>query len=155
MAAATASLPASRLSGRVGKPGGKSVCAGPTDGVITAGSPQLGDFLQLQLELRLFRLGIRQAIQLDGAVPVFDQGGAGLDPVTAVEVVHFANLADLGMVDMPAYHPVQPALHAFVGDGLFKVADKADRGLDLVLEVSRQRPVAITVASPPMVQPAI
>ena len=59
------------------------------------------------------------------------------------------------MVDVPADHPVEPALVALVGDGFLEVADEVHRGLDLVLEVRRQRPVAVAPAPPPVVQPTV
>ncbi len=59
------------------------------------------------------------------------------------------------MVYVPADHPVQPALHAFVGDGFLEIADEVHCTLDLVLEVRRQRPVAIAVFGAPVVEPAV
>ena len=59
------------------------------------------------------------------------------------------------MVDMTADHAIEAALDALVGDGLLEVADKVHRTLDLVLEVGRQRPVAVAVAAAPVVEPAV
>ncbi|MNI63792.1 hypothetical protein D3C73_1191940 [compost metagenome] len=86
---------------------------------------------------------------------MLDQRCAGLHPVAAVEVIHLANLANLGVVNVPAHHPVQLTLDALVGNGFFEVADEAHRRLDLVLEVRRQRPVTIAITSAPVVEPAV
>ncbi|MNH11293.1 hypothetical protein D3C79_708020 [compost metagenome] len=42
-----------------------------------------------------------------------------------------------------------------MGNRLFEITDEADCGLDLVLEVRRQRPVAIAITGAPMVEPAV
>ncbi|MNJ79734.1 hypothetical protein D3C77_778510 [compost metagenome] len=59
------------------------------------------------------------------------------------------------MVDMAADHAIQATLHALVGDGFLEVADEVHRRLHLVLEVRRQRPVAVAPALPPVVEPAV
>ncbi|RMR96104.1 hypothetical protein ALP75_201735 [Pseudomonas syringae pv. actinidiae] len=59
------------------------------------------------------------------------------------------------MVNVPADDAVQPALDAFVGDGFLEIADKVHCTFDLMLQVRRQRPVAIAVFGAPVVQPAV
>jgi hypothetical protein len=40
---------------------------------------------------------------------IFDKGAAAFNPVSVVEVEDIADLADFGMVDMAAHHPVDAA----------------------------------------------
>src|SRR5690606_23102545 len=74
----------------------------------------------------------------DGTVPVLDQYGAGFHPVAAVWIANAVHVANLGVVDMPANHPLEAALAAFVGEGLLEFTDEIHRLLHPVLEITRQ-----------------
>ena len=72
---------------------------------------------------------------------IFDKGAAAFNPVSVVEVKDAADLADLGMMDMAAHHPVHAALSASRRHGFLEAGDIFDRVLDLVLQPGRQRPI--------------
>jgi len=77
----------------------------------------------------------------EATVVVLHQGGQRLHPIAVVTVQHTLDLADLGMVDVPAHHPVGTALSCLSRHCHLKVADIADSALDFELEVARQTPV--------------
>ena len=70
---------------------------------------------------------------------MLDQRGEALDPVAVVGVEDAVDLAQLGMVDVPADDAVHTALARLARQRLFEVADIADRPLYLVLQEARQR----------------
>ena len=72
---------------------------------------------------------------------IFDKGAAAFNPVSVVEVKDAADLADFGMVDMAAHHPVHAAHFGFARHDLLEAGDVFDRVLDLVLQPGRQRPI--------------
>src|SRR5690606_33914731 len=74
----------------------------------------------------------------DGTVPVLDQCGAGFHPVAAIVITDAVHFADFGVVDMPANHPLEVALAAFVGEGLLEFTDEIHRFLHPVLEITGQ-----------------
>ncbi|NJZ82794.1 hypothetical protein GO280_01406 [Ralstonia solanacearum] len=71
----------------------------------------------------------------------FDQRREALDPVAVVAVELAVDLADLGLVDVPADHAVAAAPARLVGHHALERVDVVDRVLHLVLQVLRQRPV--------------
>ncbi|MNJ05480.1 hypothetical protein D3C73_1668250 [compost metagenome] len=50
---------------------------------------------------------------------------------------------------------MKAATGALMGNGILEIADEVHRAFDLVLEVGRKRPITITVAGPPVVEPAV
>ena len=63
--------------------------------------------------------------------------------------------ADLGLVDVAADDAVAIAPPRFVGHHFLERGDEADRVLDLVLDVLRQRPVGVAHARAQAVEPAV
>src|SRR5579883_1312869 len=95
----------------------------------------------------LARVLVGPAQDAQAAVEILDQRGAALDPVAVVAVEDAVDGADLGMVDMAAHHAVDAAAARFARHRALIVADELHGVLDLVFEVSRQRPVG--QAEPP------
>ena len=75
---------------------------------------------------------------------VLDQRGEAFDPVAVVAVQHPVDLADLGVVDVPAHDAVEAAFARLGGQRGLEVAHVADRTLDLELQEARQAPVRQT-----------
>jgi hypothetical protein len=66
-------------------------------------------------------------------VEVLDDGGAGIDPVAAVDVSEAVDLLDRGPVDVAADDAIEPAL-AGVADGrILEIEDEVERVLTLRL----------------------
>src|SRR5471032_3371065 len=72
---------------------------------------------------------------------IFDKGAAAFNPVSVVVIKDIADLADLGMVDMAAHHPVDAAQLGLMRHDLLEAGDIFHRVLDLVLQPGRQRPI--------------
>src|SRR5262245_23028795 len=72
---------------------------------------------------------------------MLDHGGAAFDPVTAIDVDEARLLADHGVVDVAADHPVETAAMRLRRQRLLELADEVDGVLDLQLGPLRQRPV--------------
>lgn len=85
--------------------------------------------------------------QFEGSVPVLDQGGAGLHPVAAVEVFEAVDASHLGAVDVAADDPIDAGGRGEPDHAFLELGHVSDRGLGLVLEVGRDRPVAEAEAS--------
>jgi hypothetical protein len=65
--------------------------------------------------------------QFEPAVEVLDDGGAGIDPVAAVDVGEATDVADRRPVDMAADHAVQPALAGVMDGRLLEIENEIER----------------------------
>ncbi len=83
------------------------------------------------------------------------QSGATFHPVPIVDVQHAANVPQLGMMDMPAHHPVQAAPARLAGQRGLETVDRLDRLFHLAFQPGGERPVRVTEAAPARVEPAI
>ncbi len=93
---------------------------------------------------------------LHAAVGVLDDGGAGIDPVAAVDVGHAVVLPDRGAVDVAADHSVHAAIAHGADHRILEVEDEADRALHLAFGVAGERPVTgYAEAAPQPGQPCI
>ena len=79
--------------------------------------------------------------ELHAAIQMLDDGGTAIHPVTTIEVVHATDFLDHGPVNMAANGTVQALLTCMVHDGIFKVEDQTDGGLDFALGIAGQGPV--------------
>ena len=73
---------------------------------------------------------------------VLDHDGAAFDPVAAIDVVHAADVAAGGMVDVAADDAVAAVAARLRRERLLEIADVVDGLLELELGPARQRPVA-------------
>jgi len=73
---------------------------------------------------------------------VLDDGGAGIDPVAAVEVGDAVDLALRRGVDVAADHAVGAAVAGVARERLLELEDEGERALHLALGEARQGPVA-------------
>ncbi len=89
------------------------------------------------------------------AVEILDQGGAAFHPVAVVAVEDAVDVADLGLVDVPAHHAIGAAAPGLRRHRVLELAHIADRVLDLVLEEGGERPVRIAEPQPRLVEPVI
>ena len=79
--------------------------------------------------------------QLEPTVQVFHQGRAAFHPITVVAIQNALDVTYLCVVDMAAHHPLVTLATCLLGHRSFEVTDEVDRLFDLVLEISRERPV--------------
>lgn len=93
--------------------------------------------------------------ELEGAVHLFYESAAGLDPVAIVEVDNAAHLAHRRMVDVAADDPIKAFFDCLTSDGVFKVGDKFDCLFDALFEKSGQRPVRQADLAAHVVEPAV
>ena len=92
---------------------------------------------------------------LPGAIGVFHQRGAALDPVTVVHVAYAIDVADLRGVDVSADHAIIAFFPAVGGQGAFKLKNKIHSALDSILEISAEAPVAKPQSVPDPVVAAV
>ena len=97
--------------------------------------------------MQLDRFVLRPIPDREPSVPVFDEGGTTLHPVAVVAVEHPIDMPDLSAMDMTADHAIDAATTYFVGDRLLETRDVVHGVLDLVLEITRERPVLVTEES--------
>jgi hypothetical protein len=91
--------------------------------------------------------------QLAGVV--LDERGQALDPVAVVAVENAVDVADFGLVDVPAHDAVAAAAARFVGHHALELRDEVHRVLDLMLQVLRQRPVVEAELRAHAIEPAV
>src|SRR5579859_458239 len=72
---------------------------------------------------------------LHAAVKMLDQRGAALHPIAVVVIGDRSELADLGGVNMAAYHSIHAPLDSGVGDHFLIFGDELDGVLHALLEV--------------------
>ena len=72
---------------------------------------------------------------------IFGERGAAFDPVPVVAIDHARDVLDLGMVDVPADHPVEATRTGFACKCVLEIADEAGGVLHLQLQIGRERPV--------------
>src|SRR5262245_30633747 len=72
---------------------------------------------------------------------MLDDCRAAFHPVATIDVAQAAVVADHGMMDVAAYHAVDPAPSGLEGEGALVGADEIDRILDLELGPLRERPI--------------
>ena len=75
-------------------------------------------------------------------VKMFDQGGAALHPVAAVEILHIADGLDFGAVDVAANHAIGLMVARHRRQRLFVLSDVFDSGLGFEFQKRRDRPIA-------------
>src|ERR1700675_2764263 len=92
-------------------------------------------------------------LELTGAG--FDKRGAAVDPVAVIAVEHAADVGHLGPMDMAADDAVQAAPTRGVRGSRLEAVHVAHRIADATLEVSGQRPVAVTKTMPQRVECAV
>ena len=90
--------------------------------------------------------------QLDLAVKIFHQRGAAFHPVTAVQIIHLADLFYLRPVDMAANDTVGLLVARHLRQGLFVLGHEFHRRLRLEFQERRQRPVTETHDPPQPVE---
>ncbi len=73
---------------------------------------------------------------------VFDDGGAAIHPVAAIDIDHAIDRADCGAVDVAADHAVQPALAHGANQRILEVEDERNGSLDAVLGITGKGPIA-------------
>src|SRR5205823_4052611 len=78
---------------------------------------------------------------LHSAVSVLDERGAALHPVAVVIVSYIPNLPDFRRMDVAADNALRAALVGRMRDHFLEARDELDRVLDLLLEVSSERPI--------------
>lgn len=78
--------------------------------------------------------------QFHAAVEVFDEGGAGFNPVAAVEIGEVVDFANFGFVDVAADDAIGPVAAGLAHHGLFVVDDKADDVFHAAFDVGREGP---------------
>ena len=83
---------------------------------------------------------------------MLDQGRAAFHPIAVVAIQHTVDVADFRMMDMAAHHAVEATTASFMRHRHLEVRNEIDRFLDLVFEVSRQRPVLQPPARTPAVE---
>src|SRR5690606_36803181 len=89
------------------------------------------------------------------AIGMLDQCGETLHPVAIICVEGAVDGAQLGVMDMAAYHAVEAPGTRLATDCRLEVADVADRPLDLQLQVPGERPVSQAQPRADRVQPMI
>ncbi len=89
---------------------------------------------------------------LQPSVEMLDERGAAFHPIAIVAVQHPADIANLGVVNMPADDAVKIAAARFVRQHLDELADVLHRVLDLQLQKGRQRPILIAEQAPAFVE---
>jgi hypothetical protein len=67
---------------------------------------------------------VRPSDEFPRAVVMLDDGSAGLDPISGVQVEMASGVADHGVVDMPADHPVDTVPCRLGSDDLLEAADE-------------------------------
>src|SRR5262245_66123492 len=85
----------------------------------------------------------------------FYERRARLDPVAAIHVMHSIEIANLGMMDVSAYHPIETLLAAVMRDGAFEVTHVAHRTFHALFCPRRERPVPATGTRAQLVVDAI
>ena len=81
---------------------------------------------------------------LDGAIPAFNQGRTGFDPVATVIISDVAELVNRRAVNVPAEHRVHSISLGVMDDSLLKFSDETDSVFDPLFGVGAERPVAET-----------
>lgn len=80
---------------------------------------------------------------------MFDDRGAAIDPVAAIDIAKTVDFTDLCPMDMTADDAVEAALARRVDRCVLEIEDELHRLLDPALGVTGQRPVAMPSESPP------
>ena len=99
------------------------------------------------------RFGPAQQFQL--ARFMLHQGRAVIDPVTVVIIENAVQRLVLRIVDVAADDAIDAAPPRFLDQGVFIVGDELAPVLDLVLQVTRERPVGIAQLQPAPVEPLV
>ena len=89
------------------------------------------------------------------AVEMFDQGRTTLDPVAVVRIDDVADRPHFGVVDMSTDHAIEAPASCHLGHRLFEIGDVADRILNPVLEIGRQRPISHSHSAAEPVEPVV
>ena len=78
---------------------------------------------------------------LPGAICVFYQRGAALDPVTVIHVAYAVDVADLRGVDVSADHTIIAFFPAVGGQGALELKHEIHSAFDSILEISAEAPI--------------
>jgi hypothetical protein len=89
------------------------------------------------------------------SIMMFYQGSAGFYPVTVVHVCDTIDIFDLGMVYVSTDHTVKTTLLTVCRQILFKLEHKVHGSFHTMFEISAQRPVAETHASPQPIESGV